>query len=127
MQRWMVTFLERHGFWGVFLMAAWPNAMFDLCGLCCGHFLMPFWTFFGAVVLGKAVVKASGQLLFFTALFSEKSRKILLNNTVSLAEKLGFQNGHQERHLMLFRPESHAPLHEEHGLALKARHLDANH
>jgi len=48
----------RHGFWGIFLLAAWPNALFDLCGICCGHFLMPFWQFFGATLAGKAVVKA---------------------------------------------------------------------
>ena len=55
-------------------MAAWPNALFDLCGLCCGHFLMPFWTFFSAVLIGKAGVKVVGQLMFFTALFSKTAR-----------------------------------------------------
>ena len=50
--------LRRHGFWGIFLLAAWPNALFDLCGICCGHFLMPFWQFFGATLAGKAIVKA---------------------------------------------------------------------
>ena len=49
---------RRHGFWGIFLLAAWPNALFDLCGICCGHFLMPFWQFFGATLAGKAIVKA---------------------------------------------------------------------
>ena len=49
--------LGRHGFWGIFLLAAWPNALFDLCGICCGHFLMPFWQFFGATLMGKALVK----------------------------------------------------------------------
>ena len=48
---------NRHGFWGIFLLAAWPNALFDLCGICCGHFLMPFWQFFGATLMGKAFVK----------------------------------------------------------------------
>jgi uncharacterized membrane protein YdjX (TVP38/TMEM64 family) len=49
--------LYRHGFWGIFLLAAWPNALFDLCGICCGHFLMPFWEFIGATMAGKALVK----------------------------------------------------------------------
>lgn len=35
-------------------MASWPNFAFDLCGICCGHFLMPFWTFFGATFLGNS-------------------------------------------------------------------------
>ena len=47
----------RNGFWGIFLLAAWPNALFDLCGICCGHFLTPFWVFFGATFCGKALVK----------------------------------------------------------------------
>ena len=57
--RWlMAALLSRHGFWGIFLLAAWPNALFDLCGICCGHFLMPFWEFIGATMAGKALVKA---------------------------------------------------------------------
>eukprot|EP00301_Raphidiophrys_heterophryoidea_P023524 c7381_g1_i4.p1 GENE.c7381_g1_i4~~c7381_g1_i4.p1 ORF type:complete len:274 (-),score=76.55 c7381_g1_i4:140-961(-) len=32
MKVWMVGFLQRHGFLGVLLMSAWPNAFFDLCG-----------------------------------------------------------------------------------------------
>eukprot|EP00733_Pompholyxophrys_punicea_P001293 Pompholyxophrys_punicea_v1_NODE_600_length_1613_cov_2.271502.p1 type:complete len:362 gc:universal NODE_600_length_1613_cov_2.271502:1414-329(-) len=36
MKIWMIEFLQSHGFWGVFLMSAWPNMAFDLCGICCG-------------------------------------------------------------------------------------------
>ena len=32
MKKWMIDFMSRWGFWGVFIMAAWPNAAFDLCG-----------------------------------------------------------------------------------------------
>ncbi len=39
-----------------------PNAAFDLCGLCCGAFRMPFWQFFGATLIGKATVKVNGQV-----------------------------------------------------------------
>lgn len=39
----MIHFLRSYGFLGVFIMAAWPNFAFDLCGICCGHFLMSFW------------------------------------------------------------------------------------
>lgn len=40
--------------------SAWPNAFFDLCGICCGHFQMPFWSFLTGVILGKAGVKVRG-------------------------------------------------------------------
>jgi SNARE associated Golgi protein len=59
MQNWMLRFIERHGFMGILLLAAYPNAAFDLCGICCGHFQMPFWEFFGATFIGKAFIKVS--------------------------------------------------------------------
>ena len=42
---------------GVLLLASWPNAFFDLCGIVCGHFRMPFWQFFGATLIGKGIIK----------------------------------------------------------------------
>lgn len=70
MKDWTLDKIKRHGFWAIFLLAAWPNMAFDLCGMACGQFMMPFWTFFGATLLGKAVVKANMQAVFFTLLFS---------------------------------------------------------
>ena len=78
MKMWMLHFIEKRGFWGIFLLSAYPNAAFDLCGICCGHFLMPFWEFFGATLLGKGVVKIAGQTAFFVALFRRPSREALL-------------------------------------------------
>ncbi|CAM9121542.1 unnamed protein product [Choristocarpus tenellus] len=68
---WMIHFLKKHGFLGIFLLSSWPNMAFDLCGICCGYFLMPFWTFFGATLLGKAGIKVLMQAAFFTMLFHE--------------------------------------------------------
>lgn len=67
---WMIDFLKRHGFLGVLVFSAWPNALFDLCGICCGHFQMPFWQFFGGTFAGKALIKVHLQSLFFITLFS---------------------------------------------------------
>ena len=41
-----------------------PNPLFDLAGITCGHFLIPFWTFFGATVIGKALIKMHIQARF---------------------------------------------------------------
>ena len=68
----MINIVKNYGFWGVLLLSSWPNAFFDLCGMCCGQFLMPFWTFFGAVLLGKVVIKINLQALLFVTLFSQK-------------------------------------------------------
>lgn len=78
MKQWMLGFIEKQGFWGVFILSAYPNAAFDLCGICCGHFLMPFWEFFGATLLGKGIVKVAGQTAFFVALFRKNTRESLL-------------------------------------------------
>eukprot|EP01041_Mallomonas_annulata_P010127 gene10127-21111_t len=67
----MIRFLKTHGFYGVLMLASWPNMAFDLCGICCGHFLMPFWTFFGATFIGKACFRNSYQTLFLVALISD--------------------------------------------------------
>nr|BAJ94121.1 predicted protein [Hordeum vulgare subsp. vulgare] len=56
--------LQKYGFLSIMLFASVPNPLFDLAGLTCGHFLVPFWTFFLATFIGKAVVKATGQNLF---------------------------------------------------------------
>lgn len=69
MKLWTIKFTEKHGFLGVFLLAAWPNAAFDMCGMCCGYVLMPFWTFFIATAAGKGLVKVNGQAVFFVNLF----------------------------------------------------------
>mmetsp|Transcript_2335 Transcript_2335/g.5234 ORF Transcript_2335/g.5234 Transcript_2335/m.5234 type:complete len:435 (+) Transcript_2335:584-1888(+) len=77
-ERWMMHFIRDHGFIGILALASWPNAAFDLCGICCGAFKMPFWSFFTATLLGKGVVKVNGQAAFFVALFMKSSRDRLL-------------------------------------------------
>jgi len=45
--------------------------LFDLAGITCGHFLVPFWTFFGATLIGKAVIKMLIQNMFVIIAFNE--------------------------------------------------------
>ncbi|CEL98301.1 unnamed protein product [Vitrella brassicaformis CCMP3155] len=92
-KRWMINYLQKHGFLGVLLLSSWPNALFDLCGICCGHFLMPFWNFFIAVSIGKGVIKVTGQLAFFLFLFSKlfvESRKAALHFFAPIVERVSF-------------------------------------
>ncbi|CAB1316429.1 unnamed protein product, partial [Coregonus sp. 'balchen'] len=49
--------VQRVGFFGILACASIPNPLFDLAGITCGHFLVPFWTFFGATLIGKAIIK----------------------------------------------------------------------
>merc|ERR1712226_1788571 len=63
--------VERVGFFGILACASIPNPLFDLAGITCGHFLVPFWTFFGATVIGKAVIKMHIQKMFIIFAFNE--------------------------------------------------------
>lgn len=56
-----------------------PNPLFDLAGLTCGHYLIPFWTFFGATLIGKAIVKMHIQQLAVIIAFNEE----LLDKVIS--------------------------------------------
>jgi len=58
-------------FFGILACASIPNPLFDLAGITCGHFLVPFWTFFGATLIGKAVIKMHIQKIFVIIAFNE--------------------------------------------------------
>ncbi|XP_029303550.1 vacuole membrane protein 1-like isoform X6 [Cottoperca gobio] len=62
--------IQTVGFLGILVCASIPNPLFDLAGITCGHFLVPFWTFFGATLIGKAVIKMHIQKLFVIVTFS---------------------------------------------------------
>lgn len=85
MKIWMVDFMKRYGWWGVVAMSAWPNAAFDLCGICCGHFLMPFWTFLSATIVGKAFIKVNGQAAVMITLFSPTHFKLMVPKLTHVA------------------------------------------
>lgn len=59
--------VQRYGFAAILLAASIPNPLFDLAGLTCGHFGIPFATFFGATLLGKAVIKVAIQVVFLVS------------------------------------------------------------
>ncbi|XP_033149512.1 vacuole membrane protein 1-like [Drosophila busckii] len=67
----MERIVERIGFFGILACASIPNPLFDLAGITCGHFMVPFWTFFGATFIGKAIVKMHIQQLIVIIGFNE--------------------------------------------------------
>ncbi|KAL6256539.1 hypothetical protein P5V15_012650 [Pogonomyrmex californicus] len=82
----MKRFVEKAGFWGILACASIPNPLFDLAGLTCGHYLIPFWTFFGATLIGKAVIKMHIQQLAVIIAFNEE----LLDKFISLLAVVPF-------------------------------------
>lgn len=71
--------IKKVGFLGILLCASIPNPLFDLAGITCGHFLVKFWTFFGATLIGKAIIKMHIQQIFVIFLFSEHHLKSLFD------------------------------------------------
>lgn len=71
-KRTIVYLINKLGGYGVFLLSCWPNLMFDLCGIICGHYLMDFWTFFIPLVIGKGVIKVFFQTVLLIFLFSNR-------------------------------------------------------
>lgn len=74
----MHDLVKRVGFFGILAAASIPNPLFDLAGITCGHFLVPFWTFFGATLIGKAIIKTHIQQFFIIFLFSKQYVDMLL-------------------------------------------------
>jgi membrane protein YqaA with SNARE-associated domain len=56
--------IQRYGFFAVLVAASVPNPLFDLAGITCGHFQVPFMTFFGATMIGKSLIKVTLQCIF---------------------------------------------------------------
>ncbi|KAJ2551548.1 hypothetical protein EV175_003650 [Coemansia sp. RSA 1933] len=71
--------LMRFGFAGILVFAAIPNPLFDLAGITCGHFKVPFWTFFGATFIGKSIFKSSIQTAVVVTAFSKEMIDVLLS------------------------------------------------
>ena len=66
------------GFGGILLAASIPNPLFDLAGITCGYFLVPFYKFFLATFIGKALIKSSMQSGFVIFLFSKSNMEVFI-------------------------------------------------
>lgn len=89
MKEWMLGYLKEYGFWAILAFASWPNMAFDLCGLACGHFMLPFWTFFGATLIGKALIKVNLQACFFIVIFTDEYLKAFVGFVTSISSAAG--------------------------------------
>ncbi|CAH2986227.1 unnamed protein product [Chilo suppressalis] len=106
--------VQRVGFAGILACASIPNPLFDLAGLTCGHFLVPFWTFFGATVLGKAVIKMHIQKVFVIVAFNET----LVGQALSWVERIPYIGPKLEAPLLEFLRNQKARLHKNDAKAL---------
>jgi len=68
------------------LCASIPNPLFDLAGITCGHFRIPFRKFFTATFIGKAIIKVHIQMLFVIICFRKQTVAYLINFVRSFSE-----------------------------------------
>lgn len=67
----------------LFILAAVPNGLFDLCGLVCGAAGVSFWLFFGAVWSGKALVRTPLQTCGLAAAVAFCSNSALMDDSAT--------------------------------------------
>ncbi|XP_052738984.1 vacuole membrane protein 1 [Bicyclus anynana] len=101
--------VQKVGFAGILACASIPNPLFDLAGLTCGHFLVPFWTFFGATLLGKAVIKMHIQKMFVIIAFNET----LVAQALAWVERIPYIGPKLEAPLLEFLRNQKARLHKK--------------
>ncbi|KAI8009752.1 Vacuole membrane protein KMS1 [Camellia lanceoleosa] len=63
-KRWFLSHAQYLNFFTILVLASVPNPLFDLAGIMCGQFGIPFWEFFVATLIGKAVIKTHIQTVF---------------------------------------------------------------
>lgn len=83
--------------------------MFDLAGLTCGHYLIPFWTFFGATLIGKAIIKMHIQQLAVIIAFNEE----LLDKFIKLLSIVPFIGSKFQEPLKKYLIEQKQKLHDK--------------
>ena len=100
----LYTHLKKHGFITVLICASVfylfnfqiPNPLFDLAGITCGHFGIPFSTFFGATSIGKSIIKVHIQAIFVILSFSKHHVENVLN---FIENKIPFLHGTLSKNL----------------------------
>ena len=65
----VVYYIKKYSFLTIMLLASWPNATFDMCGMACGFYRVSIGIFLGATIIGKAFIKAPIQLYMFLKYF----------------------------------------------------------
>ncbi|KAK9287603.1 hypothetical protein L1049_016038 [Liquidambar formosana] len=67
-KRWLVLHTQHLNFFTILVLASVPNPLFDLAGIMCGQLGIPFWKFFLATSIGKAIIKTHIQTVFIISI-----------------------------------------------------------
>lgn len=64
LKHWLISHSQYLNSLTILLLASIPNPLFDLAGIMCGQLGIPFWKFFLATLIGKAIIKTFIQTVF---------------------------------------------------------------
>ncbi|XP_019187894.1 PREDICTED: vacuole membrane protein KMS1-like isoform X2 [Ipomoea nil] len=78
-KKWFLLQSRYLNFFTILLLASVPNPLFDLAGIMCGQFGIPFWKFFTATLIGKAIIKTHIQTAFIILLCNNQLLDLVEN------------------------------------------------
>ncbi|KAJ4824106.1 hypothetical protein Tsubulata_034304 [Turnera subulata] len=90
MKCWLLSHSQYLNFFTILVLASVPNPLFDLAGMMCGQFGVPFWEFFLATLIGKAIIKTYIQTAFIISVCNHQLLDLVENELIWL---LGFVPG----------------------------------
>ncbi|XP_042037876.1 vacuole membrane protein KMS1-like isoform X1 [Salvia splendens] len=92
-KRWFLSQAQYLNFFTILILASVPNPLFDLAGIMCGQFGIPFWEFFLATVIGKAIIKTHIQTVFIISVCNNQLLHWMENELLWLSSFVpGFSN-----------------------------------
>lgn len=83
-KNWLLSHLQYMNFFTILVLASVPNPLFDLAGILCGQFGIPFWKFFLATLTGKAIIKTHIQTAFIISVCNHQLLDLIENEMIRL-------------------------------------------
>ncbi|XP_060219153.1 vacuole membrane protein KMS1-like isoform X2 [Lycium barbarum] len=78
-KQWLLSNRQYLNFFTILVLASVPNPLFDLAGIMCGQFGIPFWKFFTATLIGKAIIKTHIQTAFIISVCNNQLLDLIEN------------------------------------------------
>ncbi|KAF3457159.1 hypothetical protein FNV43_RR01816 [Rhamnella rubrinervis] len=115
MKRWLLSHAQHLNFFTILVLASVPNPLFDLAGIMCGQFGIPFWKFFLATLFGKAIIKTHIQTVFIISVCNNQLLDWIENELIwilsfipgfasALPDVIAKLNGMKEKYLKASAP-----------------------
>ncbi|XP_039066868.1 vacuole membrane protein KMS1-like isoform X2 [Hibiscus syriacus] len=87
-KRWLLSHSKHMNFFTILVLASVPNPLFDLAGIMCGQFGVPFWEFFLATLIGKAIIKTHIQTVFIISVCNNQLLEWIENELIWVLSSL---------------------------------------